>query len=152
MAWITLSADDLNEYLPALQLKALRTKALAAGQADPMPSFIAEVAAQVRNTIASAGYPLEATANSFPAVLKTAVAFLVIGLAQARIPGLSLTTEQNAQIDSAKAILNKILAREVAIEAPVVPDTTIHAPTSSVRVVSARGKTERVSGKDLRRL
>lgn len=152
MAWITMTAEDLNEYLPALQLKALRTKALAAGQSDPLPSMIAEVAAQVRNTIASAGYPIEATANSFPAVLKTAVAFLVIGLAQARLPGLSLTSEQDEQIANAKALLNKISAREVAIDAPLVPDTTLSSPTSAVRVVSSRQKSERVSGKDLRRL
>ena len=152
MAWITLAADDLNEYLPALQLKALRTKALATGQSDPLPSFIAEVAAQVRNTIASAGYPLEATANSFPSVLKTAVAFLVIGLAQARLPGLSLTAEQQDQIENANAMLRKISDREVAIDPPLVADTSTQAPTSAVRVITSRTKNERVSGKDLRRL
>ena len=152
MSWITLTTTDLNEYLPAALLRALQTKALAAGQSDPMPGFIAEVAAQVRATIASAGYPVEATPGTFPAALKTAVAFLTIGLAQARLPGLSLTAEQNAQIDNAQALLKKITNREFSIEAPAVPDTTLSASSSAIRTVTSRDKNERVSTRDLRRL
>lgn len=149
MAWITLSADELNEYLPAAQLRALRTKALAVGQSDPLPSMIAEVAAQVRNTLMSAGYPIEAAAGSFPDFMRTAVAFLTIGLAQARIPGLSLTTEQNAQIDDAKSLLAKIARREVAVEAPVTPDTTATAASAKVRVVSSRAKAQRTGSQTM---
>jgi len=152
MSWITFTPDELNEYLPAAWLRALRTKALAVGQADPLPELIAEVITQVRTRLASGGYPLEQASNTVPPVLRTAVAFMTIALAQARLPGLALTAEQRAQIENAEAMLKKIEAREVAIEAPAVPDSTLSAPGGSIRTVGRREANARINTNDLRRL
>lgn len=153
MNWITITTNDLNDYLPAALLKALRTKALAVGQADPVPELLGEVITQVRTTLASAGYPLEATPDSVPAVLKTPVAFLTIALAQTRLPGLALTTEQRAQVADAKAMLTRISRRDVAIEAPTTPDTTsLSTPSGTIRVVTSRDISLRITSKDLKNL
>jgi len=152
MPWITLTPDDLNEYLAAGQLKALRTKALASGQTDPLPLMIAEVARTLRNSIASAGWPLEATDGSLPQALKSAAAFLVIELAQTRLPGLSLTTEQKAQAAAARTTLKEIRARKVGVEMPVNPDYSASGvgTASVVRVV--RSRKDNVSANDLKKL
>ena len=151
MSWITITSNDLGEYLPSAQLRALRTKALATGQSDPTASYIIEVTNLVRNTIAGAGFPLEATANSFPQVLKTSVAFLVIALAQTRL-GLTLTPDQKAQIENAETMLANIAAGKVAIEAPLIPVATLPKTGGTIRAISTRDKSDRIDSKQLRRL
>jgi hypothetical protein len=149
--WINLTTADLNEYLAAPQVRALQTKALADGQTDPTPNIISEIAEQVRNVIAAAGYPLESSAGTFPEVLKPSVAALVIELAQTRIPGLSLTTEQRNQVAYARTMLANITAQKVAIEPPVVPDYSLNGQgTGSLMRVVTKG--ERIDREGLRRL
>lgn len=152
MSWTTLTPDDLNDYLAAAQLRALRTKALGSGQTDPLPTLTTQVCGHLRSVIASAGYPLEAAAGTLPALLKPAAAALVLELAQTRLPGLALTTEQKTQVANAKSLLRDISGRKVALEAPAVPDSTLSSalPSAVVRVVS--GRKNKLSSGDLKRL
>ncbi len=151
MAWTTLTADELNEYLASAQLRALRTRALAATQDDPLPQMIEEVILHVRNVITSAGLPVEAASGTFPEALKSAVAFLTLELAQTRLPGLSLTTEQKTLISAARGTLNKILARSLAVEAPATADYSGVGGTSATMQL-LRSRSRSATGDALKKL
>jgi hypothetical protein len=149
MSWTTLSSNDLLPYLAAAQLEALQTQALGETQTDPTPTLIADITRRIRALIAAGGYAVSATENTLPELLKGPAAALVIELAQTRIPGFSLSSEQSKQADQARALLAKISSSLVAVEAPDDPDTSLSS-AERVTVVASRDKD--VSSRTLRGL
>jgi hypothetical protein len=96
-AWITIAVTDLNDYLVAAQLAALRTAALASGQSDPFTNVMHDRADYVRNRI-SGRVQLSATAYAVPPELKSQTCLLIIEAMQGRIPSLKLSDDQKTQI------------------------------------------------------
>jgi hypothetical protein len=96
-AWTTIAVEDLNDYLVAAQMTALRESALADGQADPFTNIMHARCNYVRNRIAGR-VDLSATAYAVPPELKTQTCLLIIEAMQGRIPSLSLTEDQRRQI------------------------------------------------------
>ena len=139
MSWITLTTEDLQQYLASAQVKALQTRALGALQTDPVPEFITQAATRVRMAIASASGVLQATPYSVPPSLKSTVAALALEQAQTRLPGLSLTREQLSQASLARGVLTQLSQGKLAYEAPDEPTQTIATPsTLQLRVVKKR--------------
>lgn len=84
--WIPITASDLNDARAAKLVEALRTKALAAGQTDPVPRAVETVVAEVRAAIGFSGrYILDATAANIPGSLKDLAVQRVIRVAKQRL-------------------------------------------------------------------
>jgi hypothetical protein len=121
-AWIVIAATDLNDYLVGAQVNALRTAALAAGQADPFNAVMPAVAARVRAEVQGCKTnQISATANSVPPDLKRETVLLILEAMQTRLPSLKLTEDQRSQIDRAYDYLKRIARCEVPISQPDDP-------------------------------
>jgi hypothetical protein len=124
-AWITLTADSLNAYLVAAQLTALRTKALAPGQADPFTEIAPDIIRKVRAYIASnPSNVVDAVELSIPAELKSDVCYLILAPLLGRL-GLALTKDQAQQLDLAHSTLIALREKKLVVTKPdtaVAPD------------------------------
>jgi hypothetical protein len=121
-AWIVLTVDDLNDYLVGAQVEALRTAALAVGQADPFTNIMHAIAARIRLKIEScARNEISATANAIPPELKWIAAYLVLEAMQLRLPSLRLTDDQRTQISEAKKQLDRIADCKDVVSVPDDP-------------------------------
>lgn len=121
-AWITIAVTDLNDYLVGAQVNALRTAALASGQADPFNAVMPAVAARVRAEVQGCKTnQISATANTVPPDLKRETIMLILEAMQARLPTLKLTEDQQRQIERAYEYLRRVAKCEVPIEQPSDP-------------------------------
>jgi hypothetical protein len=118
MSWIVLTAADLNAYLVADQVEAIRTAALGAGQTDRFTEVMPFVVARVRSQIQARMQSVDLVANSVPPSLKTDVCMLVIEAIQAGIPGLSLTEDQKQLIRKAEDHLKSVASGDLFVEKP----------------------------------
>lgn len=139
-AWISLVPADLEDYLAASQLAALRESALGDTQTDPVPVLIADIIARVRAEIAAApGNILSATSGTVPPSLRSATAMMVLEQAQTRLPGLSLTKDQQRLASEARALMARVARGEVGVETPDDPATSAPSSTSgTIRVLRSR--------------
>ncbi len=139
-AWITLTPENLNDYLAAAQVDAIRTKALAAGQSDPLVEIISDAARRIRAEIR--GCPsnrVSAIVGAVPPELKSTAISLIVEAAQTRLPGLKLSEGQKRAADNARSYLQRIARCEVPVSAPDDPQ---EPPTEQrggrVEVVASR--------------
>lgn len=118
-AWITIIAANLNDYLVAEQVDALRTAALAAGQADPFTNVSADVIRKVRQYIASnPDNVVDATELTIPPELKIDVCHLIIAPMLGRL-GIALTKDQDKQLDLAHSTLIALREKKLLVSKPV---------------------------------
>lgn len=96
--WINITLLDLQDARAGKLVEALRTKALAEGQSDPMPRLITTTVTELRDCIAFGGAPVSATAESIPAGLKDAAVQKVIRLMKGRL--LQELTKDESSADS----------------------------------------------------
>ncbi len=148
-AWITLLPVDLNDYLAAAQVDAIRTKALAIGQSDPLVEIITDVTRRIRTEIR--GCPsnrVSATDEAVPPELKSTAIALIVEAAQTRLPGLKLSEGQKRAADHGRSYLLRIARCEVPVSAP---DNPQEPPTEQrggrIEVVASRSNP--LSGKSL---
>jgi hypothetical protein len=137
--WITLQATDLNDYLVGAQATAMRTAALAPGQADTFTAVMTDVVNRVRSEIRSNIRNLVSqTPLSIPPDLKSPTMALLVEAISLRIPQLKLSDDQKKAADNARSYLVRVARGEVVITMPpdpMVPDdqergapiTVIHA-------------------------
>ena len=121
MPWLTLTASDLASYLVAEQLDALRSEALAVGQADPFDAISADVIRKVRSYIAS--NPLnqvDSAELTIPPELKLDVCTLIIAPMLGRLR-LALTTDQQKQLDLAHSTLIALREKQLVVSKPDNP-------------------------------
>lgn len=122
MQWITIEAEDLNDYQVAKIINAARTRALDAGQADPFDAVMPDVINRMRDDIRGcARNKVSATPNSIPPGLRSEAIYLIIEAMQSRLPGVSLTDDMKTLIADAKRRMVRISKCEVPIEAPNDP-------------------------------
>lgn len=120
--WILIVVTDLNDYLVGAQMNALRTAALAAGQADPFTNVMHDITSRIRLKIESCKTnQVSATVYTVPPECKWIACYLIIEAMQTRLPGLKLTEEQKEQIKSAKAELNLIAKCDSVVTLPTDP-------------------------------
>jgi len=148
-AWLVIVADDLNDVLLAPQMSALRTAALATGQADPFTESMEKRANYVRSRIAGR-VQLSATAYAVPPELKHQACLLIMEAMQGRIPALRLTDDQKTQIARAYKDLDIAGTTDLPISTAddaTTPDvqqssggvTVVSKPTSTLRKDDFRG-------------
>ena len=129
MQWITITADDLNDYQVGKIINAARTKALAAGQSDPflkvMPDVVSNIRAKMR---ANPANRVSLTPNSVPPDLRSQTILLIIEKMQSRLPGIDLTDDFKTQIKDAKSDIEEI-ARKNNPRPIAVPDNPEPLPT-----------------------
>jgi hypothetical protein len=110
--WITITADDLNDYQAGKLINAARTKALGAGQTDPFPRVMADVVANIRADVrANKSNRVSLTVNSVPPDLRKQTILLIIETMQSRLPGISLDDDIKTLIKDAKDRLKAIRAQ-----------------------------------------
>lgn len=123
MPWITLTTADLEDYLVAAQVTALREEALGEGQTDPFDDILSGVVAKVRAAIAShASNDLDADTTKYPAELKGDVAMLVAEPMLGRL-GIALTEDQVRQVKRADDTLLQIAMGKRKVSTPATPIT-----------------------------
>lgn len=116
--WITIAATDLNDYLVAEQVDALRTAALAVGQADPFGAVAPDVIRKVRAYIASNGSnQLSSGALSIPPELKLDVCYLIIDPMLGRL-NIALTKDQERAVEGANETLKLIASGKLKVSKP----------------------------------
>ncbi len=118
-SWITLSVTDVEDYLLAPQLNALRSAALGSTQGDPLPQIIRDVCRRVRAEVQ--GCPTNQVSPveySIPPSLKQAALALIIARAQTRLTVLKLTEDQVRDYKSAERYLERVAACQVPVEQP----------------------------------
>ena len=121
-AWIIIAVADLDDYLVAAQMAALRNAALGGAQTDPFSRVMPDIIGRMRMKIASCEHnQLSATPNSIPPELKWAACYLIIEAMQTRLPGLKITEEQRTQIEDAKRQLDRIADCKDEVTAPNDP-------------------------------
>lgn len=123
--WITLVVSDLNDYLLAEQIDALRNEALAPGQADPFTKISADVVAKVRSYIASNRDNLvDSDPAKIPPELKIDVCYLILAPMLGRL-GIALTKDQSDALSLAQSTLVGLRDKKLVVsepENPVEPD------------------------------
>lgn len=150
--WIQITTADLEDYLVAAQLTALRERALGDSQDDPLPQIISDISARVRAEIASHPHNrLSSTPESIAPELKSAACYLIIESAQARIPYFGMTEEQIRQANDARSLLVRTARGEFALTVPSDPEeNNTHATTGALSVERMRPNS--LSGNQLKGL
>jgi phage gp36-like protein len=144
-AWIVIVASDLDDYLVAAQMEAIRTAALGSGQTDPFARVMPDVAQRIRAEIeACATNSLSATVNSIPPSLKRHACALIIEAMQPRIL-LPLTEDQQQAAKDAKEWLKRIAECEIKVEVPPDPIESTFQQAGQIEVVR---KTDRVATRE----
>jgi hypothetical protein len=145
-AWINLIADNLNAYLVAEQVEALRAEALGDGQADPFTEIAPDIIRKVRSYIASnPDNVVDAAELTIPPELKTDVCYLIIAPMLGRL-GLALTKDQDKQLDLAHSTLIALREKKLlvskpdnAIEPEVQGSTGVEIASSTPRRATSEG-------------
>ncbi|MDR0418072.1 MAG: hypothetical protein LBH08_01375 [Puniceicoccales bacterium] len=117
--WITIKVDDLYTYLVATQVDILRKCALAKNQGDPVVEVIRDISLKIRAQIANnRKNALSQQPYTIPPELKSEACILILEVAQTRIPGLKLTTDQIRLADQARLQLQKVVSGEIVVSMP----------------------------------
>jgi hypothetical protein len=125
MQWIVITTANLNDYLVAEQVTAVRTAALADGQSDRFSAVMPDVAARIRNEIAACpNNRLSETANSIPPELKTIACYLILESLQASLR-IRLNEDQRRLIDDGRKYLERISKCEIAVSQPDDPEDEV---------------------------
>ncbi len=114
--WISISRQDVYDYLAAEQVEAVRSEALGEGQGDPLCAVIADTVCRVRGEVAAySKNTLDADRATIPPELRGAALALIIEAAQVRLPSLSLSTDQIRMANAARALLRRVAAGAFAV-------------------------------------
>lgn len=118
--WVVITIADLEDYLIAAQVTALRSAARGKGQTDPFPRVMADRVAYIRNRI-SRRISLSRTEHAVPPELKTQACLLIIEAMLGRIPMLELTDDQIRRLTDAKRDLDLAAKDDFPISMPDDP-------------------------------
>jgi hypothetical protein len=115
--WISISTEDVYDYLAAEQAQALQSEALGDDQADPLPTIIADVVERIRAEVrANSANTLDAASGTIPPELRGAALALVVEAAQARLPALEMSDDQIRLANAARTLLKRVASGDVAVE------------------------------------
>lgn len=143
--WITIAAGDLNAYLVAEQLAALREEALAPGQADPFTEIMPDVVRKMRAYIASnPENHVDAAELTLPPELKLDASYLIIAPMLGRL-GIAMTKDQSDAHEAARSTLIALREKKLLVSKPdnaVAPavqgGTSVELVSSTPRQATAR--------------
>ena len=121
--WITISQGDVLASINNSELTAALNTALAAGQANPLDTLIADVTAEARgyvrrrNTLGQSG--------TLPQELKNAAIDMIIYRAANRLRKKAIAEDKKADNDEALRKLEAVAEGTVAVSAPDNPTTEV---------------------------
>lgn len=148
MAWITLTAEDVQRRLASAEYSALlnAAKQVAQDPADLVAEAIAEITQQVRGYVAACEKNTLGDGQTIPDETKAAALALVRDYLFTRLPGLrSLNDElRQKETDRAVAMLRDVAACKLAIVLPQTPATQ-QAGGPAIQLVKSRPT---VAGRD----
>jgi len=148
--WITITADNLNEYQAGKLVAAARTKALAASQTDPFLAVMPDVINRMRDDIRGCkSNQVSATPLTVPPGLRGEAVLLTIEAMQPRLPGIKIDDDLRTLIDDAKARMKRISKCEIPIEIPndplTTPDVQLGGMTETVQEGNSGNSREELS-------
>jgi len=125
VAWIVVTVDDLDDYLVAKAMDALRTKKLRVGQVDPFTTVMHAVADRIRAEIRGCDRnQVSETAYAIPPSLKQIACLMIVEAMQGRLPGVTLNDGQQEMLRDGRRYLERISRCDVPIEMPEDPEET----------------------------
>ena len=130
-AWIVITAAHLDDYLLAQQAAAIRTLALADGQADRFSPLMQDRCNYVRNRI-SKRLQISLTPYAVPPELKTCACLLIIEAMQAGFPVLKLSEDQKTMIARAYKALDIAATDDLPISIPDDPINPVVQATGGI--------------------
>jgi hypothetical protein len=139
--WITLQATDLNDYLVGAQATAVRTAALAPGQADTWTNVSTDVLNEIRGAIRGGSVKnrvpivVSMTPLSIPPELKRTALVMIRNAMQGRIPSLKLTDDQKDEYKRALRLVERIQEGDATVAMPpdpLQPDTQQHGAPAQI--------------------
>lgn len=142
IAWIVPTIADLDNYLAAPAMVALKTAALGAGQANPFLEVMPSVCGRIRDEIRGCKTNVvSATENAIPPGLKMIACLLIIEAMQGRLPGVELTEGQADMLKDGRRYLERISQCDVPIATPEDPEAvpSVQSATAGV-IVTARDR------------
>ena len=141
--WVTLSATDLDDVLVAAQSAALRSSALAVGQADPFAVVMQDRCNYIRNRLAGR-VQISATPYAVPPELRSQALFLILESLQARLaPALKLKDDQVSLIKRAYADLDLAGTEDLPITTPDDPSSaSAQQQSGNISVVSKPARSD----------
>lgn len=119
MSWITLSESDVITKLSGPEIAAMKTAALQAGQANPLPEVIEQVVKEIRGYVAACASNTLGEGDTIPdELLGTAISRIRYELAT-RLPVSSLLTEDRRRAnEDALTRLRDVAACRFALVQP----------------------------------
>ena len=146
-AWLNITDADLNDYLVAAQMNALRTAALGRGQANPFTSIMQDRCNYVRNRI-SKRISISQTAYAVPPELKTCTCMLIIEAMAGRLAvAVTLTEDQVRMVKRAYDDLDIAGTDEFPISTP--DDPIAPAVQTGGGISVKRKRTGALTGEDM---
>ncbi|UPA28286.1 MAG: hypothetical protein LW808_003205 [Verrucomicrobiota bacterium] len=143
--WINVTIEDLYTYLAAPQVEALRRCAVAKSQPDPVADAIQNVVLSIRAYIVSnKRNVLSQSPYAIPPELKSDACVLILEVAQLRIPGFRLTSDQVRLVEDARGKMQKIVSGEFVVS---LPNDRAMEPEKAMEVVASRRRV--ITGKTL---
>lgn len=125
MSWITVTEDVILAKLSGPELAALKTSALQAGQANPLPEVITQVVREVRGYVGGCAANVLGEGETIPdELLGAAVSRIRFELAT-RLPVKSLLTDDRR---TANTDAIQLLRDVMRCDFKVVPPVTAAAP------------------------
>lgn len=132
MSWVTLTQDDLLAKLTAPELTAVKTKALAEGQENPVPEELANCIQEIRGRVAACGNNTLGAGATIPHELVPAALAILRFRVLSRLPISTLITPaREREYNDALSLLKDVAACRFSIEQPETETTQkISGPTS----------------------
>lgn len=131
--WVTITEDDFNRKMAGPETNALKTKVLAAGQANPLPEIIADVVNEVRGYVAVKN--TLAAGATIPDKLESAALAIIRFRLATRLPvSTLLTDDRRTENKDALALLKMVAQGDYAIDEPEdVSEEVIGTPSPSMK-------------------
>jgi len=120
--WIAISEDKVKTGKNSVVLDAVRAKAAANGDADPLPDMIEDVTAMLRTAVQS-GNTLDEDETKIPAGLIEMGVRLIVGALYSYIE-LPRSTDDAAQAKADQSFINRIIDKRLRFPAADDPDAT----------------------------
>lgn len=115
MAWISIDESDVQSRLAGAELAAFKTRALAAGQTNPLPEIITQTIDEVRGYVAVRNSLEEG--EKIPSKLKSATLALIVFRLITRLP-LQVSQDRRDENDRAQDLLKEVAAGRFRVEEP----------------------------------